>query len=205
MKTHYSAFRRALISFSLGLATVYMIDGLRAGTDEIPVNLPEARSGEILTVYRKDQEWIFRDMEARRNLLEERTHSQYEYDGRRGCGQTSSEKEQQDCERSLQKARAFIWEHWRQRRAGYVIVKMPSADAESEAHIFIEEDADGRMRLVWTWERIATREGGSEIDSTADIYEVRYRLATGMDEDGEFRPGVQCLEFIDVNGDRRTL
>lgn len=49
----------------------------------------------------------------------------------------------------IAEARSFIFEHWRQRRRGYVRLSRASVDAYATAHIFIEPDSDGVWRIVW--------------------------------------------------------
>lgn len=53
MKRFYSKFRIALMTFALGLASVFIMNGSLQFSDEVLVNLPETESGEILIVYPK--------------------------------------------------------------------------------------------------------------------------------------------------------
>ena len=50
MRKFYPKFRISLATFALGLASVFMINGSLQFSDEIPVNLPKAESGEIIVV-----------------------------------------------------------------------------------------------------------------------------------------------------------
>ena len=51
MKRIYCRFRVGLMAFALGLAGVYMADGLGGRSDEDWVDLPAARSGDVLHVF----------------------------------------------------------------------------------------------------------------------------------------------------------
>src|SRR5439155_247615 len=96
-----------------------------------------------------------------------RVLSLYDFGGREGCG-IVLKTEIPKCDASLQTARDFIWNHWANRKRGYVIVKRASVDAESDAHIFIEPDKTGTWHVVWTWARIfgntGTRDVAGDID-----------------------------------------
>jgi hypothetical protein len=47
------------------------------------------------------------------------------------------------------RARSFLWEHWRDKKPGYLTITASSADATSTSHIFVEEDEKGRWRVAW--------------------------------------------------------
>lgn len=52
-KKFYSRFRICLITFAFGLANVFVLNGSLQFSDEISVNLPEAKSARIIWVYPK--------------------------------------------------------------------------------------------------------------------------------------------------------
>ena len=103
----------------------------------------------------------------------------------------------------MKEARDFIWSHWTDRRRGYVIVKMASDDAQSDAHIFIEPDEAGAWHIAWNWQRIfgfgaGGRDVAGDIDAMPDIRSVERKLAT--DNDYKARPGTSYLSFIGEDG-----
>ena len=51
MKKLYSQFRISLLTFTLGLAAVWMMNGLEFAWSEVPVDLPTVRSEEVLFVF----------------------------------------------------------------------------------------------------------------------------------------------------------
>ena len=127
--------------------------------------------------------------------------SGYDFGGRQGCG-IVLKIELPKCEASMKMARDFIWRHWTDRRRGYVIVKMASPDAQSDAHIFIEPDEAGVWHIAWNWQRIFGFAGGrdvsGDIDAMTDIRSVEQKLAT--DTDYRALPGTLYLSFIGRDG-----
>ncbi len=112
---------------------------------------------------------------------DDRDLSLYDSGDHQGCGIVLV-REVPRCRASLRKARAFIWEHWQQKKRGYVIVKMASVDAESDAHIFIEPDNDGAWHVVWKWERIFAASLGEDVSGRIDqIPDIRSIQRTADD------------------------
>src|SRR5437899_6917316 len=70
---------------------------------------------------------------------ENRDLSAYSFGGHLGC-KTPLIRESRRCQSSLRNARDFIWNHWRDKKRGYLVVTTTSADAASDVHIFIEPD-----------------------------------------------------------------
>jgi len=107
------------------------------------------------------------------------------------------------CESSLTKARNFILSHWRHKTRGYIIVKLASVDAASDAHIFVEPDANADWHIVWRWQGIYAASVpnfvAGEISEAADIRGIEPHRA--LDTDIDLRPGTRYLLFLDKNGD----
>ena len=53
MRKYYSRFRILLMTFTLGLASVFAFNGSLKFSDEILVNLPETESGDVVIVFPK--------------------------------------------------------------------------------------------------------------------------------------------------------
>ncbi|MGD9587644.1 MAG: hypothetical protein AB7Q37_10540 [Pyrinomonadaceae bacterium] len=51
MKRFYSQVRISLLTFTLGLAAVWMMNGLGAARSHVPVDLPAGTSEEVLFVF----------------------------------------------------------------------------------------------------------------------------------------------------------
>jgi hypothetical protein len=97
------------------------------------------------------------------------------------------------------KARDFIWEHWQNKRRGYIRISFDSVDAVSTAHIFVEPNPEGAWHVAWRW----VRDSG-EIDDLPDLRSVERRQAKR--EDVEHKVGTLILVFRDKEGDEiRTL
>ena len=59
MKRFYLKVRIGLMTFALGLASVFVINGSLQFLDEVTVNLPETESGEVIVIHSKypDEVW----------------------------------------------------------------------------------------------------------------------------------------------------
>ena len=127
--------------------------------------------------------------------------SKYNFGGRLGCT-TPFIRDSPRCESSLTKARNFITNHWSRRTRAYVIVKLASVDAASNAHIFIEPDTNGNWHIVWRWEGIyavsVPNFVAGEVSDDADIRSIDQRRAD--DSDIDLRPGTRYLVFLDASG-----
>lgn len=108
----------------------------------------------------------------------------------------------------LAQAQTFLWEHWRDRKQGYLILTLSSVDATSTSHVFIEKDEIGRWRVYW---RIVRHD--SEVDDLPTAYAVRWVIPTGswdapgtpLDQGQEPDPVRDRLEFRDICGDARNF
>jgi hypothetical protein len=92
---------------------------------------------------------------------------------------------------ALKTARNFIWEHWQNKKRGYIRVTMNSVDCTSTSHIFIEPDAGGKWQIVW---RIARSHAmmSDGVDDLPTIRRVEQKIKNGKatslifkDADGE--------------------
>ncbi len=86
------------------------------------------------------------------DIAQGRDLSIYDAGGHFDCGRASHRElfERVQC---IAEARAFISQHWRQRRRGYIRLSQDSVDAHATAHIFIEPDAHGVWRIAWRMAR----------------------------------------------------
>jgi hypothetical protein len=99
-----------------------------------------------------------------------------------------------EVEQRLTKAREFIWEHWRNKKRGYLRITLDSVDAVSTSHIFIEPDAQGTWQIVW---RIA-RWHAMMRDSLDDMPILR------QVEKSKNKNGQTILIFKDADGEDST-
>lgn len=131
----------------------------------------------------------------------DRNLSAYAFGGHLGC-RTPFIRESPRCQTSLRKARNFIWNQWRDKKRGYVVVTITSPDAASDVHMFIEPDDAGGWRVVWRWESIYGVSGPP--DSAGSIYlspemrSVEQKRATETDID--WPAGSRYLVFLDAYG-----
>lgn len=132
-------------------------------------------------------------------IVGSRNLSAYDFGGHEGCGGFYLKSEASRCEASIEKARNFIWQHWQEKRKGYIIVALGSIDALSDAYIFIEPDKKGNWHIVWRWARIYGIGGNrGEVDDMPDIVNVERKIAS--DKDYRFRAGTSYLTFVGKDG-----
>jgi hypothetical protein len=89
------------------------------------------------------------------DIAQARDMSLYDDGGHFDCRQHSfSDTSPRNCD--LPKTRDFIWQHWQQKRRGYIRVTVDSVDTMSTSHIFIEPHDHGRWHVAW---RVAQARG----------------------------------------------
>lgn len=103
----------------------------------------------------------------------------------------------------MSQARTFLWEHWHDRKRGYLILTLSSVDATGTSHVFVEKDEFGRWRVYW---RIVRQH--SEVDDAPTAYAMKWVIPNGWDQPGTPLPDGQApdpvrdrLEFRDICGD----
>ena len=216
MNRIYKRFRFTLMAFALGLAAVYMTDGLKIASQVVPVKLPETRSDNVLVVSPvtaadigptsgcrgvsgpDDDGWV------RKKIFEGRDMDLYEGGGHHDGRGYYPTDQQRRVEASLRSAREFVWSHWQQKKRGYVVVFMSSDDAGSDAHLFIEPDRNGNWQVTWYWERIyGIGICPGAVDKMPPIKNVKLKRATG--DDWGFESGTTFLKMIDEEGDDFSL
>ncbi len=79
----------------------------------------------------------------------------------------------------LRQARAFLWEHWRDKKRGYLTLTLSSVDATSTSHIFVEQDPSNRWRVSW---RIVRHDG--DVNDLPTYYSVEWVHPLGFERPG---------------------
>jgi hypothetical protein len=177
----------ASLTFSIGVAAVslWAISRLSSQKDIPPAVILEKR---VESAPAKAQ-----------TATDDRNLSLYYFGGRQGCG-IVRRSQLSRCEASIRRARDFIWEHWQEKKRGYVIVKWGGDDAQSDAHIFVEPDESGSWHVVWKWERIFAlsmpNDISGRIDNVPGIRAVERRRA--MDR---YKMGPWYLSFLGKDGE----
>jgi hypothetical protein len=102
----------------------------------------------------------------------------------------------------LPSARTFLWQHWHDRKQGYLILTLSSVDATSTSHVFVEQDNTGRWRVYW---RIVRH---MDVDDLPTYYSIEWVIPSGFRQPGKPLPDGQHpdpvnnkLEFRDKCGD----
>ena len=130
----------ALITFTVGVAVASIrLDNSR------PL-VPPAEPAEALPKPKPFTPVTVEEIVRNRDL------SLYDRGGEHGCAYLPYTSEVAACDKSTSRARDFIRKHWRERRRGYVTVRLLSEDTFDVAHFFVEPDARGEwhveLRLV---------------------------------------------------------
>jgi hypothetical protein len=120
--------------------------------------------------------------------------STYENGGHFNCYMRYKDEKDDICD--LPRVRDFIWQHWQNKRRGYIRITFGSIDAQSTSHIFIEPNEQGAWHVGW---RIVRPLG--EITDIPDITTVKQRRANKEDFECDCKPGTMILSFIDWEGD----
>lgn len=79
---------------------------------------------------------------------------------------------------ALETARHFIWEHWQNKKHGYIRVTSNTVDNTATSHIFIEADADGKWQVVWRIARVHAM-SGSSVSDLPTIRRVERKIKNG--------------------------
>ena len=138
---------------------------------------------------------------------ERNTHSTQEPLGLRIRGTSGMQeplsRESRRCQSSLRKARDFIWQHWLEKKRGYLVVTITSPDAASDVHMFIEPNDAGAWRVVWRWENLycvscPRPHTSGTIHQSAEMRSIDQKRATETDID--WPVGTRYLVFLDTYG-----
>jgi|GEM_PF-3392716 len=219
MKLEYRRFRIAMMTFALGMASVYMMNGLSIAWSDVPVDLPKA-SSDVLPVLinkkmvlRRDTNcgWDPRDPQARgdctrQRLFENRDMTRYEQH-RLTCDKTDLDMRTEVCPSTMKALRHLIWNHWSNRTRGYIVVSNIGDGWPDEDHYFIEQNINDKWRLVIKSKYIELflvdeQETAVELIRPGyPIGEIKWKTATKDDEemDGN-RRGTRGLKMVDEQG-----
>ena len=191
MKQMYFRLRIALMAFALGLAVVYMWNGISIGMSSNLIDLPKINSeDEILFIFpstARDASPYYIPKEG--EIIDGRDLSLYDVGGYiEICG---LKDEWTGCLKRREAARRFVFDHWTEKRRGYIQVGHPCADCSPVDHIFIEPDPNGDFRIVVTLETNGPL-------STEEASKVRFRRA---DQEEKWRTdSATILVFVDRKG-----
>lgn len=89
------------------------------------------------------------------------------------------------------KMREFVWQHWKNKKRGYVFERRQGIDLSVTTHIFIEPNEQGEWIITW---KVATNHAvlGNDISETLGIVSVKQILS----KNGRFK-----LELKNKNGE----
>lgn len=206
-----------LMAFGLALAAVHMWQGLSLGWWGVPVDLPEARSGHVLEVTVPLEEKPrgpkyfceeFVDQAERaacldKLIFEGRDMALFDDGGVHTCRHEPSGR--RECEPTIEKARRFVWEHWKKRKRGYVAVVHHYREGKRTTHLFIERKADGKWHVAETTVPLLRERKDHEDYQLGSAIEIEWDRATADDERLGLTPGSLYLILINPTGDSLIL
>lgn len=139
------------------------------------------------------KETVFRGEHGELTLVgitQNRNMSQYDQGGFFDC-QRNYPKTAPKTNCDENKIRDFIWQHWSEKKRGYVVVTYDSQDAVGTSHIFIEPDENENWFVAWRIARNAMNTNG--IDDVPKI--VTVERVENKPEKGNW-----ALVFKEANG-----
>jgi len=221
MKRIYSRFRIALMTFTLGLAAVYMSNGLAVAWNEVPVKLPTAVSSNVLAVFPDTSRLLTRekncgkdpaDPQARLDcendrIFEDRDmtlYAKYEIT----CDPPESDRVLYHCgqEKDFRELRNMVWRHWGEKRRTHIIFKYAGDWWREEEHYFLEPGRNNTWRLVIKRVGFANlwvdnkRTKVRMVNSNKAYSQRQWKNAPEDDAPHRLRPGRRYLEFSDERG-----
>jgi hypothetical protein len=133
--------------------------------------------------------------------IADRNVSDYAFGGHRGC-KTPFSRQSPSCQPSYRTARDFIWNHWREKKRAYIVVRITSPDSASDVHIFVEPDDSNVWRIVWRWENLycvsCHPDIPGEIYQSPEMRSIKQIRAGETDVDMPL--GTRYLIFRDASG-----
>lgn len=117
-----------------------------------------------------------------KGILQGRNMANYEQGGHYDCSDWAPPDDPRGtCDQK--KVRDFIWEHWSERKRGYVRMTHGTIDALATSHIFLEPGTRGEWRIVWRIARLSMLIGGRrELADMLGRYTVERVEVKGLDD-----------------------
>lgn len=185
MKRFYSKFRIILLTLAIGLASVPFFQSLKENLTEIRVDLPQVESTTpiFITPYASQEN---------ETVIQDRNLSLYDFGGKILNCDEFEKNEAKICEDDKIKARGFIWNHFKNKKLGYIINIVMCDYSYCEEYFFIEPDENGewhiprRLSKPYPW--------GNQIFET-DIQDLELMMDTNDNQHKERR-----LHFCNQEG-----
>jgi hypothetical protein len=182
------------MAFALGLAAVYMWNGLSIASNDVAVQLPVVTSGDNVIVVSPATEqeiFPFSYTSEKKAIIGGRDLSLYD------IGEYSDEcswvsvPENHACLAKRQAARHFIFDHLANKSRGYIEIGFPCIDCGPVLHVFVEPDKNGR------WGYLITLATNGPMH-TSRGHTLKFRHPNSEEKESGYTHNV--LSFIDDQG-----
>lgn len=220
MKGVYSKTHVGLLALGLGIAAVYLWNGMSVAWGEVAVELPQANA-EVLPVFPAVHEserklrYMCDDISEPADhaacldqaIFEGRDLASYDFAGVVGCGVEDQKTSNDRCEADYKRARDFVWKHWTQKKSGYIEVRKRSIESARErtTHLFIEPDEAGKWRIVERTVPMLVPEDAGEL-RLDDLIEVDWEILSDLEEPRVgYKRGTKVLRLTDLAGNSLIL
>lgn len=130
-------------------------------------------------------------------IFQERDLSEYDYGGVNG--ECTNYVNESPCNESLEPARKFLLDHWREKKRAYAVVQFNCMDCSAVYHIFVEPDKAGRWGVVIRRDNSGWDRGFSRNIQDSRAYTILNRRASAADR--PFKRGQSYLIFLNIKGE----
>lgn len=135
-------------------------------------------------------------------IIQNRNLAEYDQISVSNCAHMS-DGEYRKCEKSLEKGRRFILNHWKKKKRAHIIYDWSGIDASAEIHIFIEPDGNGKWHIISRWEGDRRTFFYEDVPKIYEHQAVRVKSKKMTKNTYPFHAGEYYLIFIDENGQEK--
>jgi hypothetical protein len=219
----YARFRVMLIALGLGMAAVYMFNGFSIAWSEVPVDLPKAKSDNVIPVFIDNRRVLTRekncgkdprDPQARQECSDEKLFDGRDMSiyrtGHAVCDMSLQDDADRKCSEADARLRLLIWTNWHSRTRAHIVEHWVDGRWQTEWHYFVEPGDDGRWHIVekevrhlWFWVDGEETEIKAVVGQYSPIIRVNWKVCS--EDDGWGMAGERCLRIIDEDGDEGTI
>lgn len=134
-------------------------------------------------------------------ILKNRNLSEYEAGGRFSTCNGVEDRIYEKCVNVIEQAREFIWQHWKEKKRGYIVYDFTGVDTMNEFHFFIEPDESGNWRVVQRWKQFQPSPNPLRIYETKEEAAPFIKRRPATKKTKVYEPGKFNLLFLNQYGE----